>query len=251
MAERIIFATDMHFGTHNEKAINVFLDAAKAFEPNRVVLGGDVLNGGAFSQHPPTPGEKIASYDEELDLANEFISDIQSIAKKTIMIEGNHEYRIPRWIATHNASNMYSVRQFPRYALGNGRKDFQYIDYGVKDGMYPHYKLNNRVVCVHGWSFAMNATKVHLDKGQGRSVLHGHTHRADSSIIQNVWGAGYVQAHSGGCLCERVPIYGTGSPVGWVNGFIVGYLGRHSDTFYFVPIRDGKCTLPDGTMIGG
>ncbi|MFA5324443.1 MAG: metallophosphoesterase [Smithella sp.] len=250
MAERIVFGTDTHFGAHNEKAVKVFLEAARAFQPNRIVLGGDILNGGAFSSHPPTPGEKVMSYDDELDLASEFVTAVQGIAGRVAYIEGNHEYRIPRWIEAHNASNMYSVRQFPRYALGNGRKNFCYIDYGSKDGNYPHYRLNKRVVCVHGWCHARNATRIHLDKAQGMSMLHGHTHRAESIVGQYIWSAGYQQAHSCGCLCKRIPIYGTGSPVEWVNGFIVGYLGRHSDTFYFVPIRNGECTLPDGTKIG-
>jgi len=36
---------------------------------------------------------------------------------------------------------------------------------------------------------------------------------------------------------------------GVVNAFILGYLGRRSDTLYTIPILDGRCILPDGTEV--
>jgi len=79
---------------------------------------------------------------------------------------------------------------------------------------------------------------------------HGHTHRADASIVQNVWSPGrVVQARSAGCLSKTIPLYGTGRPVEWVNAFILGYLGRRSDTLYTIPIMGNRCILPDGTEV--
>jgi hypothetical protein len=37
--------------------------------------------------------------------------------------------------------------------------------------------------------------------------------------------------------------------VEWVNAFILGYLGRRSDTLYTIPIMDDRCILPDGTEV--
>lgn len=103
---------------------------------------------------------------------------------------------------------------------------------------------------MHGWSYARHATKAHLQISQGKSVIHGHTHRADASIVQNIWSPGkVVQARSAGCLCKPIPLYGTGRPVEWVNAFILGYLGRRSDTLYTIPILDNRCVLPDGTEV--
>jgi hypothetical protein len=99
-------------------------------------------------------------------------------------------------------------------------------------------------------SYARNATRQHLQISQGRSVVHGHTHRADASIIQNIWSPGkVVQARSAGRLCKPVPLYGTERPVEWINAFILGYLGRRSDTLYTIPIMDKRCILPDGTEV--
>jgi hypothetical protein len=131
-----------------------------------------------------------------------------------------------------------------------GRSRCTYVPYGSVGGTYPHYAINRRIIAVHGWSYARNATKQHLQISQGRSVIHGHTHRADASIIQNIWSPGeIVQARSAGCLCKPIPLYGTGRPVEWVNAFILGYLGRRSDTLYTIPIMDNRCILPDGTEV--
>ena len=84
----------------------------------------------------------------------------------------------------------------------------------------------------------------------GSVELTGNTHRADASIVQNIWSPGKViEARSAGCLCKPIPLYGTGRPVEWVNAFILGYLGRRSDTLYTIPIMDNRCILPDGTEV--
>ena len=46
-------------------------------------------------------------------------------------------------------------------------------------------------------------------------------------------------------------LYGTGRPVEWINAFILGYLGRRSDTLYTVPIMGDRCILPDGSEVRG
>jgi hypothetical protein len=58
-----------------------------------------------------------------------------------------------------------------------------------------------------------------------------------------------VAPRSAGCLRKPIPLYGTGRPVEWVNAFILGYLGRRSDTLYTIPIMDNRCILPDGAEV--
>ena len=138
----------------------------------------------------------------------------------------------------------------PAMQLASGRSRFGYVPYGSVGGTYPHYRANSRIIAVHGWSYARHATKNHLQISQGKSVILGHTHRADASIIQSIWSPGKViQARSAGCLCKPIPLYGTGRPVEWVNAFILGYLGRRSDTLYTIPIMDSRCILPDGAEV--
>jgi predicted phosphodiesterase len=241
---------DVHVPHQNIEAVEILRRVADRLRPDLVVCLGDLLDCGQFSTHPPTYGTPESDYVDDLKQANTLLDRLQASCGRLVMVEGNHEYRLDRWAAaTAEGRGAYSMLA-PRVQLTKGRSAFTYVPYGAVSGRYPHYALNSRVIAVHGWSYARHATKAHLQISQGKSVIHGHTHRADASIIQNIWSAGkIVQARSAGCLCKPIPLYGTGRPVEWVNAFILGYLGRRSDTLYTIPILDGRCILPDGTEV--
>ena len=87
---------------------------------------------------------------------------------------------------------------------------------------------------------------------QTKLMIHGHTHRMEYLPRPHLWRPGGVQfAASVGCLCKQVPLYGIGAPVEWQNGFVLGYIGSHSEKAYPVEIAGGHCILPDGTRIEG
>jgi len=395
---------DAHYPHHNPVAIDILKQAIMRLKPDLVVSLGDLLDCGQFSTHPPTFGVKESDYEEDLRQVNELLDFCQKYAKeRLILVEGNHEIRLDRWAAAHaEGRGTYSMLapriQLMKTVKGRPRTKCTYIPYGSANGKYPHYKLNNRLVAVHGWSYARHATKKHLEKSQGKSVIHGHclpvdyevltldgwkkvsdvgksdivkgyyngqmvcadvlcsvyhenwsgrmavfgheaisqtmtelhgiytaddrylhvrdaldvpvsdlvqldddgdlleyrcrynqtlgdivewvdvegvdtaciqtstrnfvcrttegrveltgnTHRVDTSVFPNVWGTGTINASSAGCMCKPIPMYGTGTPVEWVNAFIIGYMGRQSDTLYTVDIKGDFAILPDGTRI--
>ena len=241
---------DVHVPNHNPRALEVFCRVAERLRPDLMVCLGDLLDCGQFSVHPPTYGVPETEYVDDLRQANALLDRLQKTCSRLVMVEGNHEYRLDRWAAgAAEGRGAYSMLA-PRIQLAKGRSNFTYVPYGSADGRYPHYAINSRIIAVHGWSYARHATKQHLHISQGKSVIHGHTHRADACIIQNIWSPGQVvQARSAGCLCKPIPLYGTGRPVEWINAFILGYLGRRSDTLYTIPIMDNRCILPDGTEV--
>lgn len=246
----MLVGCDFHIPHHNPRAVEVFSRVAERLKPDLIVLLGDLLDCGQFSTHPPTRGMIETEYADDLNIANAILDRLQDSCKHLAMVEGNHEYRLDRWAAgTSEGKGAYSMLA-PRIRLTQGRKNFSYTPYGSVTGTYPHYSINSRIVAVHGWSYARNATKQHLAISQGMSVIHGHTHRADVSIIQNIWTPGQIiQGRSAGCLCKPIPLYGTGRPVEWVNAFILGYLGQRSDMLYTIPILHSRCILPDGKEI--
>jgi len=241
---------DVHIPHQNPRAVEVFCRAAERIRPDLIVCLGDLLDCGQFSSHPPTHGVPETDYVDDLREANTLLDRLQEACNRLVMVEGNHEYRLDRWAAaTAEGRGAYSMLA-PRSRLASGRSRFGYVPYGSVGGTYPHYRVNSRIIAVHGWSYARHATKNHLQISQGKSVIHGHTHRADASIIQSIWSPGKViQARSAGCLCKPIPLYGTGRPVEWVNAFILGYLGRRSDTLYTIPIMESRCILPDGAEV--
>lgn len=243
---------DVHVPHQNDEAVEIVRRVTERLQPDLVVCLGDLLDCGQFSSHPPTHGMPDSDYLGDLRKANALLDRLQASCGRLVMVEGNHEYRLDRWAAaTAEGRGAYSMLA-PRSQLTKGRSNYTYVPYGSVSGRYPHYALNSRVIAVHGWSYARHATKAHLQISQGKSVIHAHTHRADASIIQNIWSPGrIIQARSAGCLCKPIPLYGTGRPVEWINAFILGYLGRRSDSLYTIPILDGRCILPDGTEVRG
>lgn len=247
--------TDIHFPYQNDSAVEVLKKVIQTVKPDLSASLGDMLDCSQFSSHEPTYGVEDTDYANDLFLAKTFLDDIQKNTKqRLVLIAGNHEYRITRWAAKNREGrsiyNMVAPHiQLMKTVAGDQRKKATYVPYGSSNGTYPHYKLNNRVVLIHGWSYAKNVTHTHLAMSQGKSILLGHCHRVQSQIIQNVWGEGTVQCYSIGCLCKQVPLYGVGNPVEWTNAFCLGFHGRHSDTFYTIPIVKGACVLPDGREI--
>lgn len=250
MSKTFIAFGDLHIPHEHPESLSILKKVIAKMKPDIAISLGDLLDCGQFSYHPPTFGVPETDYEDDLISANSFIDFVQKYTNgRTILIEGNHEFRINRWAANsaegRGAYNMLA----PRIQLMRNRRSCTYIPYGSADGKYPHYKVNSRIVAVHGWSYAQNAARRHLQMSQGRSVLYGHSHRAESMLIQHVWGSGVVQSRSGGCMCKPIPLYGTGRPVEWINGFIVGYMGRTSDTMYTIPVQGDFAVLPDGSII--
>ena len=247
-SRKLLAFGDVHFPQQNDSALEVFKKIVCDTKPDIVVCLGDILDCKAFSTHAPDI-EDDTPYQRELAQANALFDYIQKYSKKLVMIEGNHEYRVIRYAARERTGKATLSMLSPRKNLGKGRKNFEYVPYDGGEGMYAHYAVSPGLVAVHGWSYAQNATSLHLKMSQGRSVIHGHTHRADHVMSQKVWGKGTVEAMSSGCLSKLIPTYNVGQPVTWVNGCIQGFIGARSHSLYFVPIVDGGAVLPSGKEI--
>lgn len=247
-SRKLLAFGDVHFPQQDDKALEAFKKVVQDTKPDITVCLGDVLDCKAFCTHAPdTEGD--TPYQQELAQANALFDFIQKYSKKLVMVEGNHEYRVIRYAARERAGQATLSMLSPRKNLGKGRRNFEYVPYDGREGMYAHYAIGPGLVAVHGWSYAQDATRQHLRMSQGRSIIHGHTHRADHVMSQKVWSSGTVEAMSAGCLCKLIPTYSVGSPVTWVNGFIQGFVGTKSHTLYFVPITDGTCVLPSGKEV--
>lgn len=242
---------DTHFPEQDDKAISCLLKALRHLQPDIAISLGDLIDCKSFSTHPKDSAGDTP-YNDEIAAANTFLDEVQEHSDRLVLVEGNHEHRIERYANRSRAGASVADMLSPRRLLTAGRDNVEYISYGVEDGTYAHYALSPYLACVHGWSYADNATKQHLKLSQGVSIIHGHTHRADYTSMQSLWRPGHkIEAMSAGCLCRLVPNYNVGTPNTWTNGFVVGYIGRESrdHTIYFVNVRNGYCVLPGGKEI--
>ena len=254
-AKIVLAFGDAHFPNQSDSALAAVRRVAALLRPDLIVTLGDMLDCSAFSTHPPTPGEAPGDYGHDLQRCNALVDDLQKHAGHVVYLCGNHEYRIARFAAraAEGAAtfNMLAPeRVIPR---DRDKRRFTLIPYaGPDNGNYPHYAITPNLVAIHGWSYAVAATRRHLALGQGRSILFGHVHRASQEHVQNIWGSGTVQAISPGCTCRLVPTYNAGRVVEWSHGLALIYASRKNPddwTAYNVPITNGRCILPNGREV--
>ena len=246
---------DAHFPNQSDSALAAIKRVVSLLQPDLTLTLGDMLDCSAFSTHPPSPGEAPGDYGQDLRRCNAFLDEIQKTSGHVVYLCGNHEYRIARFAArAAEGAAAYNLLA-PEVVIPRGRdkRRFSLIPYaGPDSGNYPHYPVTPNLVAIHGWSYAIAATRRHLALSQGRSILYGHVHRACHEFVQNIWDKGSVQAISPGCTCRLIPTYNAGRVVEWSHGFALFYISRRNPidwTGYIVPVVDGRCVLPDGREV--
>ena len=249
MAKKIFFIPDIHWSERDIKAVEACRMAHAHFKPDITVFLGDILNCGPFAAHPKSRLTEDLGYDfqdSELAPAKTFIDEISLRTKElTYIIEGNHDQWVERWAANYHgptARAVYSLISPRRNLLrDNDRLRWVHNDDSLS--------LSNLLACVHGWTASKYAAFRHLELSGTRSIVFGHTHRAQQATGRDPWTNKEVEAVSFGCLCKFNPIYMHGAPTAWSHGYGIAFLGRTSYTLYRGKIQDGYTVLPGGVEI--
>lgn len=252
-ATRVFGYTDIHWSDRDPKALALAEAAQRAFKPDRVVVGGDLLNAGPFARHPRTKLLQDAEYDlvdGELKPARAFLDCAQkcSTQKRLDFIEGNHDEWIERWIVRTDAGHALKSLMPSKYFAATNRT---YIPFtGIIGDRRNSLKLHPNLIVVHGWATPKYAAERHLVLAKPVSIIYHHAHRAEYRA-GTLYGGEVVEALCAGCLCKRQPIYAHGgAPSEWVHGVWVAYIGVKSFTMYPIVFSNKySCVLPDGSEI--
>lgn len=255
----VMVIPDTHFPNENKEAVAIVKRILGTLKPGRTVFLGDMLDCAPFSTHAAKDIKELRQsnfVEDEVDPANEFIDVAQKYTKgDTVFVEGNHENRIARWAIDHGlgAQSIYEAVS-PQSLLSKGRSNFRYIPYiNNADPGFSYYEITKNLIAVHGWSFAANAARVHLQKARSKSVCFGHTHRQQSDAGRDPFSKERVVAFSVGCLSEIQPMY-MHAPSDWVLGLGLIYISHNNPKDwmeYALTIQNGRVILPDGKEING
>lgn len=250
----VMVLPDLHIPHHDEAALDCVLRAYNYLKPQEVVVLGDWMDCEQFSSHGVQSMAELRAHrflEDEVAPTNEVLDKLQKFKNKLVFVEGNHEWRIERWAAKWGGrlgADFYKLMA-PRKLLGEGRKNFTWIPYMDDLSHYeitPALKNSTALWAIHGWSHAKRAAAIHLEKALTVSIVHGHTHRAQS-YAKRIPETGHVlKSWSPGCLSKLQPLYRINNPTEWTHGFSLVYVGKHSWTDYTVSIVNGKCVLPNG-----
>lgn len=246
---------DLHFPDPDERALSAVLKAHRLLRPAKTVILGDWLDAGAFKRWPGRARFDAAQdfFKKEVKPCRAVLSKLEKNTDEIIFIEGNHEWRVEAYLANSDAVVKHlSDHLSPKALLGEGRKKpFKWIPYATDNGTLPHYKIANDLIAVHGWSHSKHASAKHLDIARTHSVIHGHTHRAQSHVTRDPITGRILKAWSPGCLSSLQPRWLHGRPTEWVHGIDLIYVGHHKKnwTNYTVMIQDGTMILPSGVKV--
>lgn len=233
--KKFVFLTDLHYGferrhghkiaLHDEKAMEVALQFVQDYQPDAVILGGDILDCGAVSHHNrgkpgKTEGLRILADGEMCH--KEFIQPLLSAvpdASFTYLV-GNHE----AWLTQleEELPGLDGMLKLPRLmALTN----WTIIPEGE------HHRLG-KLHFIHGNQLSAAdhcAKNAVINWGENIRFGHFHTHQTYTlnTPIHNQLGK---TAMAVGCLCRKDPSYGKGRPNRWVQGINYGVV-FHDGTF--------------------
>lgn len=102
-SRRYVFLSDLHVPYHDEDALELVCRFLKWFRPHTVYLIGDIADFYQVSSYDKDP-KRLLKLQDDLDQCYAILQRIQQSAgpkAKFILREGNHEFRMTRYLWTH------------------------------------------------------------------------------------------------------------------------------------------------------
>jgi predicted phosphodiesterase len=228
---------DSHHPFVDKKAWNVMLKAAAVFKPDIIVIQGDFGDCYSISAHDKSP---LRTNDLEYEVEQIRIARAQLDAlgaTRKIFIEGNHEFRLARYLAS-NAPAVFKMLSIPElFKLKENGWEFVPYKASLRLG-----KLN----MTHDTGTAgQNAHRQSMNAFQG-SVVIGHTHRMEFSVTGNADGPPQVGAMFGwlGDFDDIDYMHAIAAKRAWSHGFGLGFMEANGVVHLQpVPIVNGACCV--------
>ena len=262
-AMRVLCIPDVHFGftcetglaengeptfdwrtIHDERAVGVVLAVAKAYQPEKIVILGDLLDLPALSRWEVEPKHRHQTL-TAIKAAHNFLKTLRINCPnaKIVLLEGNHERRLKDYLAK-NAPELLWATDVPGL-LGLKELKIEYAGpYGarvpVAQGIFAtHGHLIGRK---GGESAAKMLGAYHL------STIFGHTHRLELAFHrhydENTQGKTVFSMGCGTLAKLDGTVPGSQFP-DWQQGFGVLWQGMQPAVYL---IQDGNCVI-DGTRL--
>lgn len=229
---------DCHVPNHDERAWNLLLRVGLHLKPKHLVIMGDFADAETLSAHPATkPGE--VSFEQEVNAVRECLTHLDGLgATNKVYVEGNHEFRLDRYLMERAPQMFYSIKW--QDVLGLYERCWKWVPYrkSVKIGKL---HLTHDV-----GSAGLNAHRV-AAKAFGGNAAIGHTHRMAYEVTGRFDGPPYLAAMFGwlGDAEKAAGYLHEAKASDWVHGFGVFYLEPDTGVVHVqpVPIVNGRCVV--------
>lgn len=205
---------DHHIGIHSTSLCVKPLQYAKERgNIDAIVINGDLLDFGSVSSHAASPYEKM-NLKDEIAQAKTYLRLVRGMFPKAeiIFAEGNHEYRLSRFIAC-NAKQFDGIIYLERL--------LQLQHFGISFVPYHKHVQIGHLHVMHGHHIKGSGTNVAatiLNKA-GVNIMFGDRHRSQEATRKRFDGS-IIGAWAVGCLCPLSVSYSLYNP-DWINGFAI------------------------------
>jgi predicted phosphodiesterase len=236
--EPILLIPDCHIPNHDVRAWGLMLRVAMHLKPKHVVILGDFADGETLSAHPATkPGE--LSFEQEVAGISACLDQLDALgATNKIYVEGNHEFRLDRYLMERAPQMFYSIKW--QNILNLHKRAWQWVPYRKSVAI-------GKLHITHDTGTAgINAHRTSAQAFGGSAVI-GHTHRMAYEVKGRFDGTPYLAAMLGwlGDAEKAASYMHEAKASDWVHGFGVGYLEPQSGIVHLqpVPIVHGRCVV--------
>lgn len=237
--ETVLIIPDCHVPNHDERAWGLMLRAAHILRPSTIILLGDFADGECLSAHPATKpgGDDFAAEVEGIQRALDQLDQVGAATK--VYCEGNHEFRLDRYLMQRAPAMFRSIQW--RNVLELHRRGWQWVPYRKA------FALGKLHVTHDTGSAGVNAHR-QAAVDTGGSVVIGHTHRLAYEVRGRYGGTPYLAAMLGWLGdAEKAAsyIHEARAASAWAHGFGVAYLEPQSGVVHLqpVPIVNGRCVV--------
>lgn len=215
---KVMVLSDFHIPYQNNKAVQIAMDFAKDYKPDKIVLNGDMIDFYGISDFDKCP-DRRKNIAEEVEMTKEFLTNLRSINKKSqiYFLEGNHENRLQKYVWRHpelhglgalDINNMLQLDknhiQIVRASNDYWGKEAGHLEVGDTVIMHGDSRING----CKGGAYAAKNTAINIAK----PVIMGHTHRLSEYNVTNRYND--LKGVECGCLCQIPKL------ANWQNGFV-------------------------------
>jgi len=202
---------DFHAPYEDYRALHAVYEFAKNWKPDEIMLLGDHVDFYPLSSFNKNP-DRINTLQTEIDALHYHLKEMRKFHKgKITYLEGNHEYRLIRYLWKHAAelNSLRNINTIPALL----ELDLFDIDFKV-------HTFRHGVLFKHG-----NLVRKHSSytakgelEAEGTSGITGHTHRIGSHYVTNRNGA-HAWYEMGHLSDESKQEYMGGKVANWQKGF--------------------------------
>lgn len=244
--KKALLIPDVHIGHEDKKAYGLMLKVAKDIKVDEIVILGDFADFYAINSHGTHP-QVIPMLIDEVESVKKRIDELDKLFPKAkkVFIEGNHEYRLERYLLK-NCPALFGVTSTEHLLELNKRPNWKFIPYGPNQS----YKvLGSKLKARH--EPLSSSAKATAAKAL-TSLVYGHIHRIEESHIVGLDGTNHV-CFSVGWLGDKTydKIFGyVKSHHQWQLGFGIVHVDEKTKYFYHdkIHILDNYTCVVNGKL---